>query len=183
MCDVTTALIIGGSAIATATGVAGDIMSHEAQMEAYNQNVRSAQQAARLQAQLINEQQEQEAQATARTIFEQDLEARRAEAATLVSAGESGIAGASVDMILDDIERQRLRANVDARRQFRAGARQAHFQKMGVEAQRRSRINSMSQPSGWATGLSVFGRLGAGTANVFAKYPQIGAGSNDLVRI
>lgn len=174
MCEPTTAVTIGSAVVSTGLGIAQNALGYSAQEDAYEQNKKSAEESAMAQIQAIKQQQQQMAQASSRSTFMADLEARRAAAVTSVSAGESGVAGSSVDMILADIERQRLQFKTDEQANLKNASQQAAMEAQGVEAQKRGRINAV--PRGSATGaiLGSVGSVASGTATVMNKWPKIG---------
>lgn len=104
---------------------------------------------------LIGMRQQQEQMGAAQTIYQMDLEARKADAKTRVAAGESGVAGASIDALLADIERQRLMAASGTQKNADASVAQLQEEKKGVEASRKAQLESVQRPNPYLTGLKA----------------------------
>lgn len=153
MCEPTT--IAAGATLAV--NAASSLVGHFAQQEAHEQNRRAALRAAREASSTITLRQLQEAEAAKQTIFDMDMEARRAEAQTRVMAGESGVAGTSVSLLLDDLERQRLLAEGRVEREQENIHEQLERERKGVWAQYRSRVNAVPAPSWLSTSLQIAG--------------------------
>lgn len=171
MCDVTTGLLIGGAAVNAGLGIGSDVMGYDAQQDLARENARAAREAAELQQQQLSLQSRQKAQNASRSVFMADLEARQADAISRVSAGEQGVAGASVNAILSDINRQRLQARTDEEQNLESFGQQTYMERLGIEAQKRSRINAVGSPSGTALGIGIGGRVLGGATTVFGKLP------------
>lgn len=154
--------------IAAVGQVASAVYSHGAQQEAYETNRRAAGKAAQISLAQLQLQKQQEAAVLSRSLFDIERETRRASAVTAVSAGEQGLAGASVDMVLNDIERQGLIAGLDQQRNFQKSMQQKKMEERGILANMQNQINSVQQPSSFATGLGMMGgvaQIGGGLAS------------------
>lgn len=160
-----------------AVGIASTLLGASEQDKAARANKRAAKADAALQIQQLVMRQRQMQQNSARSIFMADLEARRADAITRVSAGESGVEGASVDMILADIERQRLQATTDEQQNLKNMNEQAGVERQGIYAQMRARINSVPESNPWATALQIGGHLANSAAAVGSRLPTPAPGA------
>lgn len=153
MCEPTT-IITGISMVSSAVGAISD---YAAQGDAYDANKAAAEKAAILQHHQLTLRQMQEQQASRQSIFQADLEARRTDAQARVMAGESGVAGASVDAVLEDIESKRLMNKHSIETNYENTAQQLGLERQGVEAQKQDRINSVEKPNIFATALRIGG--------------------------
>lgn len=79
------------------------------------------------------------------------------------AAGESGVTGRSVDLLIGDIERQRGEQAESVRQNLEITERQLGRQARGLAAQRDARIRANQGPSLLATGLKI-GGVGLGFA-------------------
>lgn len=180
MCEPTTILAVGGF---VANGI-GAVADYASQSSAANQNEQAANADAALQEKALSQQTSlrmmQEQQASQQSIFQADLAARRADAQARVMAGESGVAGASVDMVLQDIERQRLMNKQTTEKNLGMTVEQLEQQRIAgrqnIESTRQNRINSVPQPNPFATALQI-GTSGLDAANTYYKnQPRVGQG-------
>jgi hypothetical protein len=129
------------------------------QSNASTENANNANEAAKNSLGLLGLRAQQERRAAAATVFQQDLEARRADAATRVAAGEAGVAGASVDALIADIERQRLAAEAGVKANTEATLDQLAQERKVVRTNRNAQISAVPQPSPWATGIRIGGQV------------------------
>lgn len=116
----------------------------------------------------------QERAATAQSIMATDRQARQAQATAAVSAGESGVAGASVDALLQGIDRDRAQANLIGERNLDFTLGQIRREATGARAQALDRINSVPAPNPWLTGLRILGAGAEATAGVAGRLPSTG---------
>ena len=166
MCEPTTMAIL--------TAASKGIEFMEAQQQArqqqirYDQNRIAAAQARDLKIQTLNQRAIQESEAAAEGKFKQSIEALEKRERGVVAAGEAGVTGSSVDILLADYTAQKLRGETTINRNLENVERQIELQKMGASAEAESRINSMpqgTQPSFLAAAL------GAG-ASGYAAYQE-----------
>lgn len=159
MCEVTTALLIGG----TLVKVAGDVTRHIGEKKEAQQNQRNALTALQLSLEDIRARGAEETLAAAESIRDTRRHARAVAATAAASAGEAGVAGISVDLLLGDIERQSGErvGSIEANRDI--ALRQLEREARGQRAQAISRIQGSPEPSFLTTGLSIGSTL-LGTA-------------------
>lgn len=165
MCEPT-AIIAGVGAVIS---IGGEIIGANEQQRKHEENSRQARESAKNATKLLGLRQMQEQKAAAQTIYQMDLEARTADAKTRVSAGESGVAGASIDALVADIERQRLMAEAGTRENAQGTVDQLNEEKKVVRSNSAAQVNSVASANPWATGL----RIGGHTANAAASYASI----------
>jgi hypothetical protein len=123
---------------------------------------------------------EQEQRAGVQTIYQMDLQARKADAQTRVMAGESGVAGASVDGLLADIERQRLMADQGTKSNTQNTLDQLAQQRKVIATTKQANIAQVSGSNPWATGLKIGGGF-LSTAGDAYKDSMKGADSGSSV--
>jgi hypothetical protein len=162
------------AAVPVVIETASAVMDHVEQQKKSEENQKSAEENARNSMRLIGMRQQQEQQAQAQTLFQQDMEARRADAANRVQAGEAGVAGASVDALLSDIQRQQLLADQSVVKQTDAQLAQDEELKKQVTAQKNQQIASVPRPNLAATGLRIGGSIAKGAAQYIDKLPKKG---------
>ena len=132
----------------------------------YDQNRIAAAQARDLKIQTLNQRAIQEAEAAAEGKQQQALEALQLRERAVVAAGEAGVTGSSVDILLADYTAQKLRGQTTINRNLENVERQIELQKMGASAEAESRINSLPQgvqPSFLAAAVGT-------AADAFAAY-------------
>ena len=96
----------------------GAIQSHNAQADAFTANANAAVDAKIVEDQAVNEDLALKQQAAAEEKINRSLEGRGKKATALVSAGESGVSGNSVDALLNELEAGVLRGNTMTSRNF-----------------------------------------------------------------
>lgn len=111
--------------------------NYDAQMVAYNANIANA-----------NWQKTQEAENLSATRIANNQVARRDMAKATVQAGESGIAGLSVDGLLAELGGRAGMANMNAQTQFERRDRAIEMDRMNAWSSTASNINSMKTPMG-----------------------------------
>ena len=169
MCDpITAAVVLGG---------ASSIMSYkqqeaqyEAQEQAYLNNVESANSDARNEHASMNIALQQKQDGAADKLQTNKLEAMRTESSARTSAGESGVGGNSVAVMLRDINRQNSTRSLAINRNLGSETQQVQVDRRASETNRQTRINSVARPkwdgamvttsallSGAGTGMSTYG--------------------------
>lgn len=147
------------------------ILGHSAQQEQYEANRRAAEQAAKMTRRALTIREMQETQAAYQSIAEADREARRTEAMSRVMAGESGVQGISVGLLLDDIERKNLEYRMNVRRNLQDTKEQLRLERLGALSQRDSRIAAVPPPNYLATGLRIIG-YGIDSAGMYLRHRE-----------
>jgi hypothetical protein len=84
-----------------------------------------------------------------------DRQARSADAVARVSAGEAGVAGASVDAIIGDISRQASEFKTTQERNLDMTIAQLQQEKVGAKSTAQNRINAVPKANPFATGLQI----------------------------
>lgn len=110
---------------------------------------------------------QQTAEATAQRVQDTNKQRARAQSAAIVTAGESGVSGISVDALLGEFDRTAALRNEAARRNFGFSELQAEKSKEGFAAQAAGRAISalpspVNRPSDLAFGLNIGSQLIAG---------------------
>jgi len=134
----------------------------------YDQNRIASAQARDLKIQSLNQRAIQESEAAGEAKQKQAIEALEMRERAVVAAGEAGVTGGSVDMLLADYTAQKLRGVTTINRNLENIERQIELEKMGASAEAESRINSMpqgTQPSFLAAAISA-------GASGYASYKQ-----------
>lgn len=154
------------SAASTAAQYVGQMQAAEAQNATYEQNRIAATKAQELSWQQIDTRTIQEREAAATEKANTAREVRAAQATAKVAAGEAGVGGLSVDMLLGDIAGRygRYASGVDTQTDWSVA--QLQMEKRGVAAQAQDRINSVERgrkPSLFDAGLRI-GAAGIGYA-------------------
>ncbi len=167
-CEPTTLAIaaIALSAAGTGATLVGQRQAAKAQAGYQQELAKSTNEAARVQAEQVRDQQAQSAEAAGREVQKASIASRQAQSTATVSAGEGGVTGNSVDALLRDfrtqegiykeaVTRQQQLTNFGAGQQIdaiRAGAKAGNLQ-----------MNApIAQPNYLAAALS-FGAQAAGT--------------------
>ncbi|MCS5558777.1 MAG: hypothetical protein NZ738_05205 [Oceanospirillaceae bacterium] len=117
----------------------------------------------------LNLRQRQEEEAESQRGFEADVQAARDTAKAKTAAGESGVAGLSVDALMSDILRQNLFDDTKANTNLLMTKAQIKEEKEGSKARRQSRINEVPHPNFAATALQLGGQAYEG--GYFKKTP------------
>ena len=182
------AIVAALPAITAAASAGSAIVSYAGQRrQAKQQAAFQAQSAAAERQRALQEQtslrmrQAQEQEATARELEQVSRKSRQALARARVSAGEAGVAGASVQALMDDYTRQEAgyRAAVTRQQELSALGTQLGLEQAGLASQQR--LISIQQPiarpsflqaglgaisgglSGYRTGLEIGNRMGGTT--------------------
>lgn len=117
----------------------------------------------------LGKRESQEMDAASARKFDVSLDAEKARATNAVAAGESGIAGPTVDSLMRDIYAQEGRYNTRVDTNLDWTVDQIQEQKKGASATMKDRIGSLSDvqaPSFLETGL----RIGAGAADAYSGF-------------
>lgn len=154
MCDPAT--IIAGTSLAV--GIAGDVMGANAQNKRSKQVAQAADANAVSQTRQLDVRSVQEQEATSQSILQADRQARFADAQARVSAGEAGVAGASVDALLGDIERQHAEYRQTANENLSNTLDQIQEEKVGVRANAASVKAGAPPANPFATAVQIAGQ-------------------------
>lgn len=154
--------------------VANSIGSNQAQKKQAKATVQAANDTAVDQTHSLSLRESQETDAANTTIMQADRSARMADATARVSAGEAGVAGASVDALLSDLSNQDSAFKVQTQRNLGSTIDQLEQEKVGVRTNAQNRINSAPFPSNLATGLQIAGAGVDFAAGVVARRPKSG---------
>lgn len=154
MCDPVS--ITAGASLGI--GIISDEVKARAEHDRAEKARESANASAVAQIKQLNTRQSQEEDAANLSIMQADRQARIADATARVAAGESGVAGASVDALLTDIQRQDAEFKSITNRNLSNTKDQIAAEKQGVFAEKQSRINANPFPSALATGINIAGR-------------------------
>jgi hypothetical protein len=138
-------------------GATGSVAQHSAQNKAAAANKREALRAQREASKDISLLQVQQQDATARTIYEADRSARSSQALARVSAGEAGVAGASVEALLGDIDRQLGEFQSTEQRNLDMALDQLQREKISGRQVAQSRIAAVPRGNNLALGISLAG--------------------------
>lgn len=151
----------GGSAIAQYQGQ----RQQAKQQERYQEKAMEAERQRALQEQSsIRMRQAQEQEATNRELGDVAMKAREAMARATTSAGESGVAGASVDALIDDFTRQEAEYRMGVGRQQEMRDVQTGLALTDAGFRSRNRLIDINRPINKPSFLS--GVLGAGSAGL-----------------
>lgn len=158
---------------AAATSIAGSVAGKIGQDKAAAANKNSATNAMLESWKDIDQRQMQEQDATNVSIMGADKQARNRAAIAATSAGESGVAGQSVDALLSTFDNDASANKVMAQHNLDAQNAQYQAEKRGSQAQAQSRINAV-QPGNWmTTGLQIAGAgLNAAGSAAFRTPPK-----------
>lgn len=151
MCDPVTAL----AAATFAVDAGSAIVEHNAQSQKSKANKNNALDAFSANIKALDTRETQEKDASAQTIMQADRQARAADALAKVSAGEAGVAGASVDAVLANLTRQKNTFDVSEKENLGNKISQIEQQKTGVGADAQSRINAVPPPNPFLEALQI----------------------------
>lgn len=145
MCEPTTALLVL-SAASAAAGVYGQQQQAKAQNAYNDQQAKNTMEAYRANLAQTNLMQSQEQAAASQKINENNRAAEAAKAKALVSAGESGISGLSVDALLADLSGEQSRYNESVNQNYENASMAIDNQRRNVQINASSQINSLKTP-------------------------------------
>ena len=151
-------------AIAIGAGVLGAVTGHNAQADAFEANAATTNAAKILEDAAVNEELALKDTAHAEEKIARDLEGMKKTATAVVSAGESGVSGNSVDALMNELNAGVLRGNTMTSRNFEIDQIGAKRQMESNTRTAQSRINSVSKPSAVATGLQIAGTVASNTS-------------------
>lgn len=153
MCEPTTLLAAGTLAVSAGSAIAG--------ASAQNKQSKATAKAARVaQAEdyaALEKRKGQEQDAATQTIMQADRQARAADALARVSAGQAGVAGASVDALLAGIASEEFDAKATIGRNLKNTLTQLDSEKKGSDALAANRIASAPPANPFLTGLQIAG--------------------------
>jgi hypothetical protein len=190
MCNPAALAIVGG--LQAGVQFAGARRQAKAQAAYQAQSAAAEQQRALQEQSSIRMRQAQEQEATARELEQVSRKSQEALARARVSAGEAGVAGASVQALMDDYTRQEAgyRAATLRQQELRGVGTQLGLEQAGLASQQR--LIGINQPinkpsvlgavlqagsqamSGYSTGLDIKSRMGTPPTN---KISQTTAGT------
>lgn len=145
MCEPTTALLVL-TAASTAAGVYGQQQQVKAQNAYNDQQAKNTMEAYRANLAQTNLMQSQEQAAASQKINENNRAAEAAKAKALVSAGESGISGLSVDALLADLSGEQARYNESVNQNYENASMAIDNQRKNVQINAASQINQLKTP-------------------------------------
>jgi hypothetical protein len=151
MCDPATAI----AATSLALGAGSAIASAKAQDKLAKTNAADAIRARNEDFRALGLQEQQTQDATQASIMTAHRTALNADAVARLSAGEAGVAGASVQAILGDISAQESEFTTQAQRNETATITQLQQEKRGAAAGAQSRINAVQPSNPLAVGLTI----------------------------
>lgn len=143
MCDPVTmaVLTVAQGAAEYQEGVA----QAQQQQARFDANRLAANEARDLKVQTLNQRAIQEAEAASEEKLALGIKAMEGEGAALVAAGEAGVSGSSVDLLLQDYEAQKLRGVTTINRNLENVEKQIELEKRGASAEAQNRVNSLQQ--------------------------------------
>jgi hypothetical protein len=169
MCDPISAVTLIGAGISAVNTITGALGQDQRSAE----TKKAALEAQRLENVALARRAHQEQRAATQTIMQADRQAREADALARVSAGEAGVAGASVDALLADIERDRLEFGTSVGQDLDDSQKQIELEKRGAAARAQNRINAAPPSDPLGTALKIGGAgLDAGS-QYLSRLPQI----------
>lgn len=155
-----------------------DKQNKASQQEALHQSNRlRAVQARDLKIQSLNTRLTQEAEAASATKLEAEIAALKKQERAVVAAGEAGVAGNSVDILIDSFEAQKLRGDTVVNSNVRAIENEIALQRRGADAESEQRVNSV--PRGQYPSL-IASAASAGAKAVGTYYSGLDDDAQDL---
>jgi hypothetical protein len=171
MCDPTVATVL--TLTSTAIEAGGAIAQNRAQAKASKANDKAAKAALHDTWRDLGARQVEEQAATSATILDIDRNARSLAGQAAVSAGEAGVAGASVDALLGDIAGQAGDARNTARRNLTMTLDELQREKVAAKATAQSRSAGVPMPNPFLTGLQIVSSgVNAGTELLNQRNPR-----------
>ena len=144
MCDATAMMVL--NVASTVAGVYGQQQQAKAQNAYNNQQAKNTMEAYRANLAQTNLMQSQEHAAATQKINENNRAAEAAKAKALVSAGESGISGLSVDTLLADLSGDQARYNESVNQNYQNASMAIDNQRTNAQVNAASQINSLKTP-------------------------------------
>lgn len=174
MCDLVTGLAAATFAINAGSAVA----NHQAQKKASEGNEEAAIKAMLEAWKDIGLRESQEQDAAEQTIMQADRQARLATASAQLSAAESGVAGASVDAVVQQIENEASAFKTTTRKNLDMTIAQLQREKISGRTVAQQRIAAVPPPSGFLTALQIGGAAANATNFWYSRQPTPSKGSN-----
>ena len=143
MCDPVTMAVL-----TVAQGVSEyeqGVAQAQADQARFDANRLAANDARDLKIQSLNQRMIQEGEAAAEEKMRLGIQALEGEGAALVAAGEAGVSGNSVDLLLQDYTAQKLRGVTTINRNLENVEKQIELEKRGASAEALNRTNSLQQ--------------------------------------
>jgi hypothetical protein len=134
------------SVASTVAGVEGQRQQAKAQNAYNNQQAKNAMEAYKANIAQTNLKQSQEHAAATQKINENNRAAEAAKATALVSAGESGISGLSVDALLANLSGEQARYNESVNQNYQNASMAIDNQRTNAQVEAASQINSLKTP-------------------------------------
>lgn len=144
MCEPTAMLAL--SVASTVAGVYGQQQQAKAQQAYNDQQAKNAMEAYKANLAQTNLMQSQEHAAATQKINENNRAAEAAKAKALVSAGESGISGLSVDALLANLSGEQARYNESVNQNYENASMAIDNQRTNAQVNAASQINSLKTP-------------------------------------
>ena len=138
-------------------GIGKEVLGAKAQNDASKANKAEAIRVSRETAQAISLQQIQQRQATSRTIYQTDRDARSAQALASVSAGEAGVEGLSVEALLGDLDRKRAEFTSTEGRNLDVALVELEREKKSGRSIAQGRIAAVPKANPFAVGIGIAG--------------------------
>jgi hypothetical protein len=143
MCDPVTMAVL-----TVAKGVSDyeqGVAEAQATQARFDANRLAANDARDLKVQTLNQRMIQESEAAAEEKLRLGIAAMEGEGRALVSSGEAGVTGNSIDLLLQDYEAQKLRGTTTINRNLENVEKQIELEKRGASAEALNRTNSLQQ--------------------------------------
>lgn len=151
-------MIVESIALASFALQAGSAIGrHIGQNRAHRANVRAADASYLATAGDIAARLGEETRAAYQMIDRGGVQAQASTGTARASAAASGVGGRSIDLLLQDIERDRLGHRASVTQNLEAIQRQATRSLQGAQAARQSQIAGIPSANPWATGLEIGG--------------------------
>ncbi len=144
MCNATALFAL--SVASTLADVEGQRQQAKAQNDYNNQQAKNAMEAYKANIAQTNLKQSQEHAAATQKINENNRAAEAAKATALVSAGESGISGLSVDALLANLSGEQARYNESVNQNYQNASMAIDNQRTNAQVEAASQINSLKTP-------------------------------------
>ena len=144
MCNATAMMVL--NVAATVAGVYGQQQQAKAQKDYNDQQAKNTMEAYKANLEQTNLMQSQEHAAATQKVNENNRAAEAAKATALVSAGESGISGLSVDALLANLSGEQARYNESVNQNYQNASMAIDNQRTNAQVNAASQINSLKTP-------------------------------------
>ena len=144
MCNATAMLVL--NVASTVAGVYGQQQQAKAQKAYNDQQAKNTMEAYKANLEQTNLMQSQEHAAATQKVNENNRAAEAAKATALVSAGESGISGLSVDALLANLSGEQARYNESVNQNYENASMAIDNQRTNAQVNAASQINSLKTP-------------------------------------